>query len=161
MHTEFRKVDAQQEMRSLLAFDRKIFRAADRFPAEYWTACESYWMLAGRVKVGCCAFQRHVDFADDLREDGVNPRRKGSLYISTTGILPRYQRMGFGQLMKSWQVAFARFHGFSRVVTNTREGNAAMIAINRKFGFEIVRTTPRYYRAPAEATAVMELVLSR
>jgi len=161
MKTEFRKVDAQKEMRSLMAFDRKVFRASDRFPADYWRTCESYWLLAGNIKIGCCAFQRHIDFQEDVREDGLNPPLKGSLYISTTGILPRYQRMGFGQLMKCWQIAYARFHGFSRIVTNTRKGNAGMIALNRKFGFATLRTTPRYYSAPPDATVVMELVLSR
>jgi hypothetical protein len=34
-----------------------------------------------------------------------------------------------------------------------------MIALNRKFGFGAVRTTPRYYQAPPDATVVMELVL--
>jgi ribosomal protein S18 acetylase RimI-like enzyme len=159
MKTEFRKVDPHREMRSLMAFDRKSFRASDRFPADYWRACESYWMLVGNTKVGCCAFQRHIDFQEDIREDGLNPRRKGSLYISTTGILPQYQRMGFGQLMKSWEISYARFHGFSRIVTNTRKGNTAMIALNRKFGFETVRTTPQYYHGPPDATVIMELVL--
>jgi ribosomal protein S18 acetylase RimI-like enzyme len=159
MKTEFRKVDAQREMRSLMAFDRKVFRASDRFPADYWRTCESYWLLAGNTKIGCCAFQRHIDFQEDIREDGLNPRLKGSLYISTTGILPRYQRMGFGQLMKCWQIAYARFHGFSRIVTNTRKGNTGMIALNRKFGFETLRTTPGYYSSPTDSTVVMELVL--
>ena len=159
MRTEFRKADAQREMRSLMAFDRKVFRASDRFSADYWRTCESYWLLAGNTKIGCCAFQRHIDFQEDIREDGLNPRLKGSLYISTTGILPRYQRMGFGQLMKCWQIAYARFHGFSRIVTNTRKGNTGMIALNRKFGFETLRTTPGYYSSPTDSTVVMELVL--
>jgi len=159
MHTEFRKVDAHREIRSLMAFDRKVFRASDRFPADYWKGCESYWMLVGDTKVGCCAFQRHVDFQEDIREDGLNPPLQGSLYISTTGVLPKYQGMGFGQLMKCWQNSYARFHGFSRMVTNTRKQNAAMVALNRKFGFETVRATPAYYRSPPDATVVMELIL--
>jgi ribosomal protein S18 acetylase RimI-like enzyme len=28
--------------------------------------------------------------------------------------------------------------------------------LNQKFGFKIVRTTPRYYEDPREATVVME-----
>jgi len=116
-------------------------------------------MLVDRVKVGCCAFERHVDFQQDLRADECNPRRDGSLYISTTGILPRFQGQGFGQLIKQWQIAFARHHGFTRIVTNTRKRNAAMIALNRKFDFRVLRTGPRYYSAPTDATVVMELLL--
>lgn len=159
MRTEFRKVDAGREMRGLLAFDRQVFRASDRFPAQYWKTCESHWMLVGGRKVGCCAFEPHVDFQDDIRDDGLNPPLQGSLYICTTGVLPKYHGMGFGQLMKAWEIAYARFHGFSRIVTNTRKQNLAMIALNRKFGFGAVRTTPRYYQAPPDATVVMELVL--
>jgi ribosomal protein S18 acetylase RimI-like enzyme len=159
LKTEFQKVVAAKEMRSLLAFDRKVFRESDWFPAEYWRICESYWMLVDHRKVGCCAFQKNVDFQEDIRQDGLNPRLKGSLYISTTGILPKFQGMGLGQLLKCWQISFARYHGFTRIVTNTRKGNAAMIALNQKFGFRTVRSTPRYYRAPADATVVMELVL--
>ncbi len=146
-------------MRSLLAFDRKVFRESDWFGAEYWSICDSYWMLVDNIKVGCCAFQTNVDFQEDLRRDGINPRVKGSLYVGSTGILPKYQGMGFGQLLKCWEIAYARYHGFTRIVTNTRKGNASMIALNRKFAFHTVRTTPRYYRDPTDATVVMELVL--
>jgi len=147
------------EIRNLQAFDRKVFGKSDLFPASYWRICESYWMLIDGVKVGCCAFEKHVDFRQDLHPDGRNPRREGCLYICTTGILPRFQGRGFGRLMKQWQIAYARHHGFKRIVTNTRKRNAAMIALNRKFHFRTIRTTPRYYSEPADATVVMELSL--
>ncbi len=155
MRTEFRKAVLPRELRSLQAFDRKVFREADRFPAAYWRMCESYWMLVDGVKAGCCAFQKHVDFQDS----GLNTALLGTLYISTTGILPKFQGRGFGQLFKTWQIAYARRHGFTRIVTNTRKRNASMIALNRKFGFRIVRTAPRYYSDPTDATVIMELVL--
>jgi len=44
-------------------------------------------------------------------------------------------------------------------VTNCRESNAAMIAINEKYGFRAIRRTPEYYE-DGEATVVMELVLA-
>jgi ribosomal protein S18 acetylase RimI-like enzyme len=160
MKTEFRKAIVPAELRSLQAFDRKVFRKSDLFPASYWKICESYWMLIDGVKVGCCAFEKHIEFQHDIRPDGVNPRMEGSLYISTTGILPRFQGQGFGDLMKQWQIAYARHHGFTRIVTNTRKRNVAMIALNRKFHFRMVRTTPRYYSEPTDATVVMELLLA-
>jgi ribosomal protein S18 acetylase RimI-like enzyme len=154
MKTEFRKAILPQEIRSLLAFDRKVFPAADRFDAEYWSACESWWLIAGGTKVGCCAFEKNVDF-----HDGSATRRKGSLYISTTGILPRFQHQGFGPLLKAWQIAYARYHGFNRVITNCRKRNVRMIALNRRFGFRIVRTIPRYYAEPTDSAVLMELLL--
>jgi len=156
MKTELRKAVLPVEIRALLAFDRKVFPAADRFDAKYWRACESYWLIAGKTKIGCCAFEKHVDFHDDF---GNAPHRKGSLYISTTGILPRYQRQGFGSLMKAWQIAYARYHGYNRMITNCRKSNVRMIALNRQFGFRIVRTIPRYYAAPTDSAVLMELLL--
>jgi ribosomal protein S18 acetylase RimI-like enzyme len=158
VNTEFRHAILPNELRSLAAFDRKVF-PSDHFSTDQWGTYQSYWLLIDRRKVGCCAFEKHVDFADDIREDGVNPHRQGSLYIASTGILPKFQRTGLGQLLKSWQIAYARLHGFSRIVTNTRKRNAAMLALNRKFGFRVVRISPRYYAGPSDATVVMELLL--
>jgi ribosomal-protein-alanine N-acetyltransferase len=100
-----------------------------------------------------------VDFNGDVSADGGNLPLKGSLYVSTTGILPAFRGMGWGQLLKCWQIAYARFHGFTRIVTNTRKRNIPMQAINKKFGFHVTRVTPRYYSDPADATVVMELLL--
>ena len=141
MRTEFRKAKTSEEMRSLIAFDRKVFSAADRFPAEYWRQLQTYWMLIDGVKVGCCAFEKHVDFQQDQREDGLNPRLKGSLYIATTGILPRFQGRGFGRVLKAWQIAYAWQNKFNRIVTNTRKRNKPMIHLNRAFDFKVIRVT--------------------
>jgi ribosomal protein S18 acetylase RimI-like enzyme len=109
------------------------------------------------VTVGCCAFEHHVDFRDD--PDKQNPRR-GSLYIPTTGILPRFRGNGFGDLLKCWQIAYARRHGFTRIVTNCRKCNRPMIELNKKFGFKIIRRPKAmYYEDPPEPTIVMELRL--
>ena len=146
MKTEFRQAILPKELETLLAFDRKVFPKPDRFPPDYWQACESHWLIVGKTKVGCCAFEKHVD-------------RNGSLYISTTGILPRFQRRGFGPLLKSWEIAYARYHGFNRIITNCRKRNARMIALNRQFGFRIVRTIRRYYLEPTDSAVLMELLL--
>ena len=156
MKTEFRKAILPQELGALLAFDRNVFPRPDRFDRAYWRHCESHWLIAGKTKVGCCAFEKHVDFHD---AEGRAPRREGSLYISTTGILPRFQKQGFGPLLKSWQIAYARYYGFSRIITNCRKRNIRMIALNRRFGFRIVRTIPKYYAEPTDASVLMELLL--
>ena len=66
-----------------------------------------------------------------------------------------------GRLLKCWQIAFARHHGFHSIVTNTRSSNQKMVELNRKFGFKTVRKIPRYYSDPVEATVVMELDLGK
>ncbi len=145
MHTVFRRVELPRELRSLLIFDRKVFRESDRFDKDYWQTLESYWMVVDKVKVGCCAFERHLEHA--------------TLYIATTGVLPRFQRGGLGRLLKAWEIAFARHHGFRRLVTNCRKRNVAMIKLNKSFGFRTVRSMPGYYFNPTDSTVFMELHL--
>jgi ribosomal protein S18 acetylase RimI-like enzyme len=160
MKTEFRKAVLPRELQSLLAFDRRIFTKSDRITLADWKTYKSYWMLIDDTKVGCSAFEEHVDFHGDIREDGLNTPRRGSLYIVTTGILPRFQRMGFGTLLKAWEVAYARHYGFTRIVANTRSRNDTMIALNKRYHFRVVRTSPRYYSDPTDSTVVMELRLT-
>jgi ribosomal protein S18 acetylase RimI-like enzyme len=157
MKTEFRKAIKPKEIRSLVIFDHKVFHRADWFLPDDWSAYESWWMIVDRQKVGCCAFGLHKDFQDDVREDRESPDLPGSLYIATTGILQRLRRQGFGTLLKSWQISYARHNAFTRIVTNTRKSNTAMIRLNEKFGFRVIRTTPDYYEEPREPTVVMEV----
>src|SRR5436190_11411298 len=105
MRTEFRRAILPREIRSLMAFDRKVFSSSDLFDAGTWKMFESYWMIVDGVKAGCCAFEAHADFQEDINQGDINPPLKGSLYISTTGILPRFRGMGFGTLLKSWEIS--------------------------------------------------------
>ena len=162
MRIEFRKVVPAREIRSLLLFDRKTFCPADRFPSRFWREIESYWMLVDKVKVGCCGFENHVGFAEEVTTDTEDDHliyQEGSLYIATTGILPKYQRMGFGQMLKAFQIAHARRKRFERLVTNSRGQNVAMIRLNEKFGFRVTRVIPKYYVDPVDSTVVMQLNL--
>ncbi len=161
MNTEFRRALVPTEIRSLVIFDHKAFHKypADWFDRDDWKTCDPWWMIVHDRKVGCCAFEPHVDFQGDIRGDGQNPPLRGSLYIVTTGILPQFRGLGFGNLLKYWQVLYARHHGFTRIVTNSRKSNKPMIGLNEKFGFKILRTTPNYYEEPRESTVVMELRL--
>jgi ribosomal protein S18 acetylase RimI-like enzyme len=139
--TEFVKVNPAREMRSLLTFDHKVFPKGDWFSENDWLAYESYWMLVDKRKVGCCAFERH----------------KRTLHITSTGILPEVQGQGLGTLFKAWQIAFARRHGFARMVTTSRKSNRSMIDLNRRFGFRVVRTVNRFYSDPVESAVVMAI----
>jgi ribosomal protein S18 acetylase RimI-like enzyme len=161
MNIEFRRAIVPKEIRSLVIFDRKAFHEypADWFDRDDWEACDPWWMIVNNRKVGCCAFVPHVDFQGDICEDGKNARLRGSLYIVTTGILPSFRNVGFGGLLKSWQLLYARRHGFTRIVTNTRKSNKPIIGLNQRFGFKVLRTTPNYYEDPREPTVVMELRL--
>jgi ribosomal protein S18 acetylase RimI-like enzyme len=160
MTSEFRKAVLPDELRRLVTFDHKVFRKADWFTKSDWVRYQSYWMIVDSVTVGCCGFEHHVDFRED-QEIG-NPPLRDSLYISTTGVLPRFQGKGFGRLLKAWQLVYARHHGFTRIVTNHRASNRNMIELNRKFGFKIIRRQKAiHYEDPEEPTVVMELKLQR
>ncbi len=139
MRVEFRKAIQPRETRALMAFDRRVFAPSDRFDAAYWRCCEAWWMLVGRVKVGCCAFDEN--------------------YIATTGILPAYRRKGLGSLMKAWQIAYAKHRGFACLIAHARKSNGASLALNQKFGFRIARTVAGYYEDPPEPGVVMRLDL--
>jgi ribosomal protein S18 acetylase RimI-like enzyme len=161
MNTEFRRAMLPEEIRSLVIFDHKAFHKYPRdwFDDVDWQAYDAWWMIVDGRKIGCCAFELDVDFQDDIRADGENPSLPGSLYIATTGILQQFRGLGFGSFLKNWQILYARRHGFTRIVTNTRKSNRPMLALNRKFGFKVMRTTPNYYGSPPEPTVVMELRL--
>jgi ribosomal protein S18 acetylase RimI-like enzyme len=160
MKTEFRKAILPDEVKLLVAFDHKVFPKADWFTKSDWLQYESYWMIVNGDTVGCCGFEHHVDFREDQEIE--NPSLRGSLYISTTGILPRFQDKGFGPLLKSWQLAYARQNGFTRIVTNHRASNRRVIRLNRKFGFKIIRRRKSiYYEDPDEPTVVMELKIPK
>ena len=143
MRTEFQKAKIPSEIRSLCIFDRKVF-PSDHFSAEEWRDYEAWWLIVNRRRIGCCAFETQPG---------------DSLYISTTGILPAFQGHGYGRLMKTWQLVYARDNGFKRIETHSRKSNAAMIALNKQFGFKIIRTERGYYEDPRESAVVMELSL--
>ena len=157
MRIEFRKADLPDDALALWEMDQEIF-AEDAFELAHWLMLESYWIMVDGERAGCAAFIRDVDFAEDLRDDDENIPQEGTLYIQSTGLLPKYRGLGVGSRVKQWQIEYARTNGFKRVVTNCRESNTRMIEINRRFGFKPVRVTPGYY-GDGEATVVMELML--
>ena len=163
MQTEFRPANIPAELRSLVLFDHKAFAAypSDWFDSSHWRTYQAWWLILNRRKVGCCALQPNVDFQGNAPDQNQTPPRKGSLYIASTAVLPEFRSLGLGSLFKAWQISYARQQGFTRIVTNTRKSNKAMIRLNQKFGFKIVRTIPSYYFGPAESTVVMERQLSR
>jgi ribosomal protein S18 acetylase RimI-like enzyme len=144
MEVAFQRADVEAELRRLRDFDRKVFPAADVFPSSFWRECEVYWLLADGRRVGCCAFQEEGDRL---------------LAITTSGILPAWQGLGLGRLMKAWQVAFARRHGYRQIATECRAGNARMIRLNQSFGFQVTETMPAHYLDPEEDGVRMELRL--
>jgi ribosomal protein S18 acetylase RimI-like enzyme len=163
MKVEFRPARIPKELRSLILFDHKAFAAypSDWFESAHWRTYQPWWLILNHRKVGCCAFEPNVDFQGDAADGNQTPQRKGSLYIASTAISPSVQAKGLGSLFKAWQISYARLHGFTRIVTNTRKSNKPMLRLNQKFGFKTIRTIPHYYVDPPESTVVLELRLGR
>jgi ribosomal protein S18 acetylase RimI-like enzyme len=158
LRLEFLRAKVPEEVAELRRVDLEIF-GKDAFEIGVWLSVEPYWIVVNGQVAGCAAFVHDVDFEEDLREDDANLPCEGTVYIQSTGLLRAYRGRGLGRLVKEWEIEYARRNGFQRIVTNCREGNAAMIAINEKYGFRAIRTTPGYYE-DGEATVVMELVLA-
>jgi len=94
--------------------------------------------------------------------DALLPEVEGTLYIISTAILPQFQRQGIGSIVKAWQIAYAKRNGFKKIVTNARVSNKGSIALNKKFGFQMIRIIPEYYNpdyagGPREDTIVLQL----
>lgn len=157
MEIQFHKARIPEESGSLARFDKKVF-GSESFPKSQWQEYESWWMVLDGKPIAFCAFKANVDFEPDPHKE--NPNLKGSLYIATTALAAKFRGFGFGNVMKAWQIAYARVFKFRRIVTNSRESNVAMIGLNRAFGFRKLKTYPKYYDNPEEATVVMELVLA-
>ncbi|MBZ5520738.1 MAG: GNAT family N-acetyltransferase [Acidobacteriia bacterium] len=155
MTLEFRKARIPEEIPALCEFDRRIFHEypGDLFSAETWRHLETYWLIADGEIVGCSAFVHHVDYDESPRH--------GTLYIMTTGVLPEYRNRGYGKAQKEWQIEYARRHKFKRIVTNSRQSNTRMIALNQQYGFKIRGLAPNYYRNPVEAAVVLERTVPR
>jgi hypothetical protein len=96
VRVEFKPAVLPRDLRTLMAFDRKVFPKADLFDADYWRQCDSWWMLVDGVRAGCTAFEHDTDG---------EKHRPGCAYLASTGILPKYRGRGLGRLMKSWQIA--------------------------------------------------------
>jgi ribosomal protein S18 acetylase RimI-like enzyme len=157
MTLEFRKATLPQDAAELWELDLEIF-GVDAFAPEDWLSLESYWIVVDGRVAGCAAFIRDVEFGEDLLGDGENVAQQGTLYIQSTGLRREFRGRGLGKRVKEWQVEYAKRNEFRRMVTNCRESNAAMIAINEQNGFRAIRKTAGYY-PDGEATVVMELVL--
>jgi ribosomal protein S18 acetylase RimI-like enzyme len=150
---EFKKAMIPEEIEALCDFDRRAFHLhpQDLFTPETWQECESYWMIADGETVGCSAFIHDVDYKEQ--------RRPGCLYILSTGVAPEFQRRGFGDQQKSWQIEYAKERGFKTIVTNMRQSNHRIIKLNEKYGFKTRTIDPDYY-PDGEPAVVMELDLT-
>ena len=148
------------DSKALAAFDRRTYpNKNEHAPPSYFShrGMRTYWMLRNGRRVGACCVLHNSTFTPD--PEALSAHAKGVLYITSTAILPKEQGRGLGNIFKAWQIAYARTHGFKKIVTNARKSNNASIRMNLKFGFTIVGESARCY-PDGEDTVIMELCLT-
>jgi ribosomal protein S18 acetylase RimI-like enzyme len=163
----FRLVDTTKSeiQNALFEIDKQTFRPVDWFkkPSEYAEYSDVHLIFVGHRIAGSMAFEHDIDIerkADGALGDNY-VRTTGTLYIVNTAILPEFQRRGIGKKAKEWQIAHAKEQGFTRIVTYPRKSNAAIVGLNRKFGFEIVMEIPAGEWYDKEPALCMELDLMK
>ena len=144
------------EMVLLCELDLAIFGEDDGFNSvDLWDGLATYLILADNKVVGSIAMRLHTDIAESYEADYLD--RPGSIYIVSTGILPKWQGKGIGAIAKSFEIDYARKLNFERIVTNARASNIRSIKLNQKFGFQIIRTIAKWHGD--EDAVVLELKL--
>lgn len=147
---------SSQALKMLNRVERQAFIESDRFSKKDWLYYQCYVLFCDEKPVGCIAMRNHNDVST---QEGGFVWRRNSLYIVNTSILPSFQGLGFGRFLKSWEVAYAHYHHFRRIVTNCRMSNRAIIEINLDFGFRPIGAIDDYYHDPEEDSLVLELTL--
>ena len=154
MKIDIRRV-RPDEMGLLCELDVKIFGDDGFDTPELWDGLEMFFIVADDSIVGSTALRHHGDMSDDSAVE--YPYLKGSLYIVSTGVLPKWQGKGLGKIVKAWQIDYVRQNGFTRIVTNARVSNFRSIELNKKFGLKTVRTIAGYYENPNEDAVILDL----
>ena len=81
----------------------------------------------GGETVALAVFRRFADASRPIAE------------LSFLGVHPDWRGRGLGSELRSWLLGELRASGFVAVRTRTWSGNQAMIALNRRHGFELIR----------------------
>ena len=145
------------EMGLLCELDTKIFESDAFTSLEDWEGLETFFITVKDQVIGSIAFRHNTGISVHYTEEYVD--LPGSLYIVSTALLPEWQGRGIGKQAKTWQIEYARKHGFERIVTNARVSNIKSIKLNELFGFEKVRVFSSWYDEPEEDAIVLELKL--
>ena len=111
----------------------------------------SVYLIADGKVIGECYYidlhqMKDWEPDEDQPEDGLvdyytSPGE--TLYVYSTTILPEYQHMGFGRMLKTWVLSMAKARGYKYVVGHARSGGS--MALNKSFGAKIERSFDNWY----------------
>jgi ribosomal protein S18 acetylase RimI-like enzyme len=158
LNIEIKEARIPEESAALTEMDKVIFSGGG-FSEEEWEEHEAFWLIVDGRKVGSVAFKLN-GVSGETSSEPYHPA-PGCAYIAGTEILPEFQGIGLGSILKAWEIAYARAQGFGRIETNARMSNLRSINLNLKHGFKVVRVKPGYYGNPTENALVLELRLDK
>lgn len=85
----------------------------------------------------------------------------GEVYMNDLAVLPEYRRRGFGRLLLSALVAFARAKEAEFVTLEVRESNIPAVSLYRAFGFQQTGMRKNFYRDPDENALILTLPMDK
>ncbi len=157
MNLEISRADPRKDALLLLQLDRKTFSEADAFKnASIWIGLQCFFLRHNDKPIASFALALDRDHRWKFDRKIQAPQ---SIFIVTTGILPEYQNMKLGRLIKEFQIVYARLNNFKKIESTARASNVRIISLNKKFGFEKTLVIPKFYKNPEEDMVVLGRVL--
>ncbi len=81
----------------------------------------------------------------------------GEVYMNNLAVLPEFRRRGFGRLLLSVLVTYARTQKAAFVTLEVREGNIPAVSLYRELGFQQTGIRKNFYRDPEENALILTL----
>src|SRR5579885_1873378 len=122
MSVELSLVNTSLELDDIVMFDRHVFPSSDYCDPSAWVFYKAFWINFIGSSVGMLALAPDMECGDALAKERL---RIGSLWITSIGILPSFQRAGIGTAALEWAIEWARKNGFDRMSSNCRTSNEA------------------------------------
>lgn len=146
-----------EETNALMRMDKTIFGNRDVGNRYFWDEIitEAWWVVVDGKRIGTTALQANSGMS--LRVGTDCPEEIGTLFVCSTGLLPKWHKLGIGTLVKAWQIAHARHEGYAKLLTCVRVSNQASIMLNQKLGFAVREVIEDFYSNPTEHAVVLEL----
>ena len=82
---------------------------------------------------------------EEQLEDGLEPfYGRNAMYCYSNTILGKYQKQGYGKLLKAWFLGYAKAKRFDLIVSHARDNGS--IKLNLSFGAEIIQSFNNWFQ---------------
>ncbi len=149
---EIKKAVLPRDLRTLERLDGLSFNYTDPIYKESWRKYQNYIVFVNKKPVGYVAVQPHMGLYSYKTD--IHQKKHGSLHLTAIGIVPTFRKKGFGQLLVTWAITYAKIGKFTSINATSRKSNKPIINLVKKAGFKITREIKNFY--PDGETAVVE-----